>query len=239
MQLITEVQGAYFQVLLLFSQDFQNWNFRLSFTNSSLNKYIILKFKHAQLTGMKSMGCLMYKENALDTIYMKVAAQKYQLSGRIILWLVEISSKSSELLTFLGSYSFPASLQHLLSPRNISLDYIIIFWLAFALYQHFPFTHSVTIWSCSVGWCPFVYYLQTCIRLLMRTICTIITLTEKMELKKKRILVLFCLSKTDNIWLIKAENYRPFNLPSPHFIWCIFVSICMPPPIQFFPWNIF
>ncbi|KAL3570894.1 hypothetical protein D5086_028143 [Populus alba] len=46
---------------------------------------------------MKSMGCLMYKENALDTIFMKVAAQKYQLSGRIILWLVEISSKSSEL----------------------------------------------------------------------------------------------------------------------------------------------
>lgn len=46
---------------------------------------------------MKSMGCLMYKENALDTIFMKVAAQKYQLSGRINLWLVEISSKSSEL----------------------------------------------------------------------------------------------------------------------------------------------
>lgn len=62
--------------MLFFFQGFSEFKFESKLYEFKVEQIFHTQFKRVKLTGMKSMGPLMYRENALDTIFVKVAVQK-------------------------------------------------------------------------------------------------------------------------------------------------------------------
>jgi len=62
--------------MLFFFQEFSEFKSESKLYEFKAGQIFHTQFKRVELTGMKSMGRLMYRENALDTIFVKVAVQK-------------------------------------------------------------------------------------------------------------------------------------------------------------------